>query len=119
MKNTVSIKENHVFRRLYSKGKSAVSPCLALYVRRNGRKENRLGITVSTKVGKAVVRNRVRRRIREAYRLHEGELRTGCDIVIVARVKAAHSRYAALEKSLLSLADKLGLRRSEAPRGEK
>lgn len=113
MKHTVSIKENHVFRRLYSKGKSAVSPYLAVYVRRNGSAGNRLGITVSTKLGHAVVRNKVRRRIREAYRLHEGELRTGWDIVIVARVKAAHGRYGALERSLLSLLDKLELRRKE------
>ena len=115
MKHTLSIKENHVFRRLYSKGKSAVSPYLALYVRRNGRQGNRLGITVSTKVGKAVVRNRTRRRIKEAYRLHEHELRTGYDIVVVARVKAGHSRYAALERSFLNLADKLGLRAQERP----
>lgn len=110
MKHTVSIKENYVFRRLYSKGKSAVSPYLAVYIRRNGQAGNRLGITVSTKVGKAVVRNKVRRRIREIYRLHEGELRRGFDVVVVARVKAAHGRYSALEHAFLQTADKLGLR---------
>lgn len=67
MKHTVSLKLNHVFQRLYRKGNSAVSPNLALYVRRNGRNESRLGLTVSTKVGKAVVRNRTRRRLREVY----------------------------------------------------
>lgn len=114
MKKTVSIKENRVFRRLYAKGKSAVTPHLALYVRRNGQKGNRLGITVSTKVGGAVVRNKVRRRIREIYRLHESELRSGWDVVVVARVRAAHSSYAALERSFLSQVDKLGLRTEEA-----
>ena len=113
MKQTVSIKENHVFRRLYAKGKSAVSPYLAVYVRRNGRKHNRLGITVSTKLGKAVVRNKVRRRIREAFRIHEDELCLGWDIVVVARVRAAHGSFAALERSFLTLADKLGLRKKE------
>ena len=71
MKHTVSLKQNHQFRRLYSKGKSAVSPTLALYCRKNRLGYSRLGVTVGTKVGKAVRRNRTRRRIREAYRIHE------------------------------------------------
>ena len=64
-------------------------------------------------LGKAVVRNRTRRRIKEAYRIHEGAFLPGYDIVVVARVRAAHSRYRELERSLLSLADKLGLLRKE------
>ena len=105
----VSIKENHVFRRLYAKGKSAAAPALVLYVRRNGNKENRLGLTVSTKVGKAVVRNKVRRRLREIYRLHQHELTRGWDLVLVARVKTAFVPYAVLERDFLRLADKLGI----------
>ena len=111
MKHTVSIKQNHVFRRLYSKGKSAVSPCLAVYCRKNGLDHNRLGLTVGTKLGKAVVRNRTRRRIREAYRLHEEELCTGYDIVVVARVRASFARYGELERHLLKCLSRLGLRR--------
>ena len=57
--------------------------------------------------------NRTRRRIKEAYRIHEGAFLPGYDIVVVARVRAAHSRYRELERSLLSLADKLGLLRKE------
>lgn len=113
MKHTVSIKENHVFRRLYAKGKTAASPALVLYARRGGGKGNRLGFTVSTKVGKAVVRNKVRRRLREIYRLHEEELALGWDLVVVARVKAAHVPYAALERDFLKLADKLGVRKAQ------
>ena len=105
----VTIKENHVFRRLYAKGKSAAAGSIVLYVRRNGSKGNRLGLTVSTKVGKAVVRNRIRRRLREIYRLHGGELTRGWDMVIVARVKAAYVPYAVLERDYLKLADKLGI----------
>ena len=116
MKKTVFLKENHLCRRLYNKGRSAVCPELALYVRKNGRSGNRLGLTVSTKVGCAVVRNRVRRRIREIYRLHEDELHPGWDMVIVARVKAAHGRFSALERSYLSLTDKLGVRDREEAR---
>jgi ribonuclease P protein component len=65
VKTTVSLKENHIFRRLYQKGKSAVTPFMVVYCRPNRLGHNRLGITTSTKLGKAVVRNRCRRRIRE------------------------------------------------------
>ena len=109
MKMTVSLKENHLFRRLYQKGKTAADSRLALYVRPNGRPGNRLGLTVSTKLGHAVVRNRTRRRLREVYRLHEDELVRGKDVVIVARVRAAVSSYHQLEKSFLYLAKKLDL----------
>ncbi len=109
MKKTVSLKENHLFRRAYNRGKTAADSRLALYVRRSGQKGNRLGFTVSTKVGCAVVRNRVRRRLREIYRLNEDRLQGGCDVVVVARVRAASSSYGQLEKSFCQLADKLGL----------
>ena len=112
MKKTVSLKENHIFRRLYQKGQSAVSPCLAVYVRRTGRSENRLGLTVSTKLGHAVVRNRVRRRLREIYRLHEDELVPGMDMVVVARVRAAHSTYWQLDESFVRLCRKLNVLKS-------
>ena len=115
MKYTVSLKENRGFRRLYAKGKSAVGPSLVLYCRKNGRKENRFGITAGTKLGHAVVRNRVRRRLREIYRLHEEELRWGYDIVVVARVRAVRSRYADLDQQFLRLAKKLQLLRAAQP----
>lgn len=109
MKFTVSIKRNYEFQRLYHRGKSNVNSYLAVYYRKTRRTGNRLGITVGKKVGKAVVRNRVRRRIREIYRLHEDELSRGCELVIVARVKAAFASYRQLEQAYLSLADRLGL----------
>lgn len=109
MEHTVSLKQNHVFRRLYTKGKSAVSPCLAVYCRRTAAHENRLGLTVGTKVGCAVVRNRTRRRIREAYRLSEGRIKPGYDIVVVARVRCAFARYGEIRRDLLRCMDKLGL----------
>ena len=116
MKRTASLKENHLFRRAYNRGKSAADSRLALYVRRNGQKTNRLGLTVSTKVGHAVVRNRVRRRLREIYRLNEDRLGGGSDVVVVARVRSASSDYHQLEKSFLKLADKLGLLKKEGNR---
>lgn len=99
MEFTDSLKMNYEFRRLYAKGKSAVTPYLVVYVRRTGRSTNRLGITVSNKIGKAVVRNRVRRRLREIYRLREGRLCRGLDLVIVARGRSTEATYAQLEKA--------------------
>ena len=113
MKKTASLKENHLFRRAYYKGKTAADGNLALYVRRNGRRDNRLGLPVSSKVGQAVVRNRVRRRLREIYRLHEDKLISGVDVVVVARVRSAASRYSQLERSFLKLAGRLELMKKE------
>ena len=107
MKFTDTLKKNHEFRRLYSKGVSAATPHLVIYVRRTKRDTNRIGITVSTKVGKAVTRNRIRRRLREIYRLREGEMKRGLELVIVARVRAADASYRELEKSFIKACRKL------------
>ena len=77
MKRTMTVKENYEFRRIYAKGRSGVSPYLVVYVRPNRRGRNRLGVTVSTKLGHAVVRNRVRRRLREIFRLNQSGLAQG------------------------------------------
>ena len=108
MKFTSSLKTNNDFHRVYRKGTSAVRPCLVVYARRAGGVSNRLGITVSTKVGKAHTRNRVRRRLREIYRLHEGDMRPGYDFVVVARIRAAKVTYQRLEKEFLSASQELG-----------
>ena len=107
MKATVSLKGNYAFRRLYAKGKNAVRPALVLYCRKNGSQENRLGITVSTKLGKAVKRNLIRRRLREIYRLHEDEICRGYDIVVVARSLSAECSYSVLEADFLKAAGRL------------
>lgn len=101
MKNTVSIKQNFEFRRLYHKGKSAGNRFLVLYVRKNRLSHNRLGLTVSVKLGGAVQRNRVKRLLREAYRLQEDKFLEGIDIVLVARSRAVGATYHEIEKSLL------------------
>ncbi len=106
-----TLKKNSEFQRLYAKGKSAATPCLALYCRKNRRGENRLGYTVSVKLGHAVVRNRVRRRLREIVRLNEPRLKQGWDIVVVARTRAVNAPYRKLEASFLEACGKLGLLR--------
>ena len=109
MKHTVALKQNHEFRRLYSKGKSAVSPYFAIYCRKTNRPYSRLGITTGVKLGKAVKRNFVRRRIRELYRTNEEKFLPGYDIVVVARTRAIFGRYADLERAFRQQMKKLGV----------
>ncbi len=112
MKAAVTVKKNHEFRRIYRRGASAVTPCLVMYCRRNPTGASRLGITVSTKVGKAVVRNLVRRRLREIYRLDPPK--PGYDVILVARKRAAFVSYQKLARAYRELSEKLGLSREEA-----
>lgn len=109
MEFSVSMKKNHEFRRLYAKGKSVSTSTLVVYYRRVNRPYNQLGITVSTKVGHAVVRNKLRRRLREIYRLNEDKLERGLDMVVVARVKARYAAYSELERDYLYACGRLGL----------
>ena len=112
MQYSKSLKLNHIFRRLYSSGGHG-NGLMAMYVRRNRTGENRVGVTVSKKLGKAVVRNRVRRRLREVYRLHESRFLPGWDIVVVARHRAITASFSDLTKAYLSLAQKSGILREE------
>ena len=105
----VTVKQNGDFRRIYRRGRSAVTGGMVVYCLKNKKGMSRLGVTVSTKVGHAVVRNRVRRRFRELYRLHRGELLPGYDIIIVARVRAAAMPYQKLERQYLRCLAELGL----------
>ena len=109
MKHTVSLKLNHEFRRLYNKGRTAAGPYMAIYCRKTRLPYSRLGFTTGVKLGKAVKRNRVRRRLREIYRTNEWRLAPGWDIVVVARVKAVFAEYGQMERSFLALAAKLEL----------
>ncbi len=109
MKKTTTVKENYEFRRIYAKGRSGVSPYLVVYVRPNRRGHNRLGVTVSTKLGHAVVRNRVRRRLREIFRLNQDKLTQGYDMIVVARTRAVHAEYRELDRAFLRTCGKLGL----------
>ena len=108
MEFSKSLKLNHIFRRLYSSSGHANS-YLVLYARKNRSATNRVGVTVSKKLGCAVVRNRVRRRIREIYRLNETRFTPGWDIVIVARSRCVEGNFSKMTAALLSLAQKSGL----------
>lgn len=110
VKHTISLKQNHVFRRLYSKGRSAVSPYFVLYCKKNRGPVSRLGITTGVKLGNAVKRNRARRRIRELYRAEEASLLAGYDLVVVARGRVLYGNFADMQRSFRQLTKKLELR---------
>lgn len=107
MKHT--LKENRDFRRLYARGRSASADCLVVYSMRNKFGEGRLGITVGVKLGSAVQRNRVKRLIREVYRLHKDEIRPNTDIIVVARHRAVNASYHQIERAFVRCMDQLGL----------
>ena len=109
MRFSKSLKLNHVFRKLYHNGNSSVTKYLVIYCRPNHLQENRIGITVGKQLGKAVTRNRVRRRLREIYRINEEQFQCGYDIVIVARSRAVDAEFQALQTAYLCAARRLGL----------
>ena len=110
MKYSSPLKLNHIFQRLY-RTNGCANGMIVLYARKNRTSTNRVGITVSKKLGHAVVRNRVRRRLREVYRLNEEQFLPGWDIVVVARSRAVDAEFSRLTKSYLTLAKKLGVLR--------
>lgn len=105
------IRKNKEFRNVYRKGKSYANSLLVLYVlkNRNNSNYNRVGISVSKKVGKSVVRSRVKRLISEAYRLKKNDLKNGHDLVFIARVSSKDKGYEEIENAVVNLIKKVGL----------
>ena len=99
-----SLKSSFDFQHVYKNGKSYANKYLVMYVLKNSRDKNRLGISVSKKVGNSVVRHKVTRLIRESYRLHENIFNSGLDIVVIARNSASEISYEETESALLHLA---------------
>ncbi|HHX72543.1 MAG TPA: ribonuclease P protein component [Clostridiales bacterium] len=115
MRFTKSLNQNADFHRLYRRGKKDFSKTIAVYFRRNGGRGQRLGITVSAKLGGAVVRNRLKRRIREMYRIREERMVPGYDIVIVARAALIGAPFSRLERDFDRIFIKNGLMTVEKP----
>ena len=103
MKFSESLKKNKDFQHVYKKGKSYANTYLVMYVAENGTSGNRLGISVSKKVGNSVVRHRLTRLIRECYRLSEEHFRCGYDIVVIGRTSAKDKDYHEIESALIHL----------------
>ncbi|MCR5453339.1 MAG: ribonuclease P protein component [Lachnospiraceae bacterium] len=103
MKFSESLKKNDDFKRIYNKGRSKANRYFVLYVLPNGTERNRLGISVSKKVGNSVVRHHLARLIREAYRLHEDMFHSGWDMVVLVRTAGKDIDYHNTVKNLLHL----------------
>lgn len=104
MKFSESLKKNKDFQNVYKKGISYANRYLVMYVIENRMEKNRLGISVSKKVGNSIVRHRLTRLIRESYRLQEDKFKCGLDIVVIARISAKEKKYADIENALIHLA---------------
>ena len=103
MKRFPSIKKNREFQSIYRGGTSHANRLLVMYVTENEQGVNRIGISVSKKVGNSVVRHHITRLIREIFRLNNDKIRTGVNIIVVARPAAKNSDYRHLESAYLHL----------------
>ena len=103
MKFSESLKKNKDFQIVYRNGRSYANTLLVMYVHPNGTEKNRLGISVSKKVGNSVVRHRLTRLIRESYRISEEKFRCGFDIIVIARTSARGRDYRSIESALIHL----------------
>lgn len=103
MQYSESLKKNKDFRNVYKNGTSYANKYLVMYVLENQAGKNRLGISVSKKVGNSIVRHRLTRLIREGYRLQEDRYRCGLDIVVIARTGAKGKNYYEIESAMLHL----------------
>ncbi len=109
-KNTKGIRKDSDFRKVYKHGKSFANKYLVMYILDNKSDFNRVGFSVSKKVGKATVRNKVKRRIRECFRLNcDGRMKKGYDLVFIARVSSKDTEYEDIEKSVKNLVKKAKL----------
>lgn len=109
MRHTCAMRANRHFKRIYSKGDSIAGGYLVLYYQKNNTDQDVLGMTVSKKIGKAVIRNRVRRLIKESYRLNEANIKSGYDLIFVARTKAVGVSFEIIQRDMLYLLKKAGL----------
>lgn len=104
-----TIKKNEEFKTVYRNGKSYANKYLVMYAYQNGREKNRLGISVSKKVGNSVVRHRIARLLRESFRLNDEQFHSGWDMVVVARAGAKGKNFRDMESAFLHLAKLHGI----------
>ncbi len=112
-RKSATLNLNTQFRKVYKSGKSCARPTLVLYARQNGQAGSRIGITVSKKIGKAHLRNRAKRRLREVYRLHSSALKNGYDFILVSRGRTPYSDFSALCNDFLLAAKEVGVLKHE------
>lgn len=109
MNKTIPVKKNYEFHRVFRKGKYFAGKFIILYALKNYHGKSRLGITASKKVGKSVKRNRLRRLIKENYRLYENFVKEGYDLVFVARNSLSTPDFYDIKKEMKFLLKKLNV----------
>ena len=109
MKQSESLKKNIEFQNVYKNGKSYANKYFVMYVLKNELNKNRIGISVSKKVGNSVIRHRITRLVRESYRLQEEMFNSGLDIVVIARGTAREVGYKEIESALIHLGSLHGI----------
>ncbi len=100
---TEKLHDSAQFTDVYKNGRSKANKYLIMYIKENDTEKNRFGISVSKKVGNSVVRHRIKRLLKESYRLHEGMFNNGLDIAVVVRGGASGISYREMESALLHL----------------
>ncbi len=110
MQRRLRLRKKDDFARVFKQGKAAANHQLVIYFRRSPETETfRFGVSVSKKIGNAVVRNRLRRMIKEIMRLHAEQVDGSCDLIVIVRKAAVEMAYAELDKSLMHVLKKAGL----------
>ncbi len=103
MEKKYRLRKNMEFKRVYSGGKSYWNRNLVLYVRKNALENSRIGITITKKIGNAVVRNRIRRRMKEIYRLKLGNIKGGYDLILIPKKNCVDISYKDLESAMIHI----------------
>ena len=109
MKAVNRLKKNEDFRHVYQSGKSMANKLLIIYIKESNLKNNRIGFCVSKKVGKSVLRSRVKRLLKESYRLNEEKFKKSYDVVFIARSGCSEATFKEIKSALMHLSKKMHL----------
>lgn len=102
MSTILKIRKNREYKKVYTSGRYYVEAFLVMYIMKNFSEHNKVGFSVSKKVGKAVVRNRIKRIMKENYRLISGDLKKGHDIIFTARAKGSNAKFYDIKNNMFS-----------------
>ena len=103
MEKRYKLRKNMEFKKVYSGGKNFWNRNLILYIRKNKLEESRFGVTITKKIGNAVVRNKIKRRIREIYRLNMYRIKDGYDLIFIPKKNVVDISYKELESALIHI----------------
>jgi len=109
MEKELKLKNNLEFRKIYDSGKSFANRYLVIFFKKNNQPYTRVGFTTTKKLGNSVIRNKVKRRMKEAFRLNNHKIKDGYDLIFLSRVSAKDVSYKDIESAILHLAKLSGI----------